>query len=171
MRLSWTIVWLKKILGSCVLFWKILPTVLSLMWLSILPRLYLSNSCPRRMQNLDYLGRFCSYKSLIVRFGVKRILRTQLLATYLGSLQKKRVSSLFLSAHLISSYAIIAYFLVTGEMPLGWRKHDKHWVFYLAKFFYWDDHYLFKYCFDQSFRGRSLTIILGVSFLSSQPNL
>ena len=41
---------------------------------------------------------------------------------------------------------------MTGEIPLDWSKHDKDKFFYLVKFFYWDDPYLFKYCYDQMFR-------------------
>jgi len=45
-------------------------------------------------------------------------------------------------------YADIVNYLVTGEIPLGWNKHDKDKFFYLVKFFYWDDPYLFKYYSD-----------------------
>jgi len=33
-------------------------------------------------------------------------------------------------------YADIVNCLVTGEIPLGWNKHDKHKFFSLARFFY-----------------------------------
>jgi len=49
-------------------------------------------------------------------------------------------------------YADIVNYLVTGETPLGWNKYDKDRFFSLVKFFYWDDPYSFKYCFDQIFR-------------------
>ena len=49
-------------------------------------------------------------------------------------------------------YADIVNYLVTGEIPMGWSKHDKDRFFSLVKFFYWDDPYLFKYCADQIFR-------------------
>ena len=49
-------------------------------------------------------------------------------------------------------YADIVNYLVAGEIPLGWNKHNKHKFFSLARFFYWDDPYLFKYCSDKIFR-------------------
>jgi len=49
-------------------------------------------------------------------------------------------------------YADIINYLVPGEIPLGWGKHGKDIFFYLVKIFYWDDPYLFKYCFDLIFR-------------------
>jgi len=49
-------------------------------------------------------------------------------------------------------YADIVNYLVTGEIPMGWSKHDKNRFFSLVKFFYWDNPYLFKYCPDQIFR-------------------
>jgi len=64
-----------------------------------------------------------------------------------------------------SWYADIVNYLVIGEVPLGWSKHDNNKFFYLVKIFYWDDPYLFKYCSDQIFRSVSLIMRLEVSFL------
>ena len=49
-------------------------------------------------------------------------------------------------------YADIVNYLVTGEIPVGWSKHDKDRFFSMVKFFYWDDPYSFKYYSDQIFR-------------------
>ena len=49
-------------------------------------------------------------------------------------------------------YADIVNYLVIGEIPLDWRKHDKEKFFSLVIFFYWDDPCLFKYYFDKIFR-------------------
>ena len=49
-------------------------------------------------------------------------------------------------------YADIVNYLVIGEIPLGWSKHDKAKFFSLVKFFYWDNPYLFKYCLGQTFK-------------------
>jgi len=44
-------------------------------------------------------------------------------------------------------YADIVNHLVTSEISLCWSKHDMDKFFYLVKFFYLDNPYLFKYCF------------------------
>ncbi|XP_062080514.1 uncharacterized protein LOC133785279 [Humulus lupulus] len=49
-------------------------------------------------------------------------------------------------------YADIVNYLVTGEIPSHWSKHDKSKFYSEVKHFMWDDPYLFKYCPDQIIR-------------------
>ena len=56
-----------------------------------------------------------------------------------------------------------ANYLVTGEVPLGWRKHDKDRFFYHVKIFYWDDPFLFKYYSYKILSDVSLAMRLEVS--------
>lgn len=49
-------------------------------------------------------------------------------------------------------FADIVNYLVTGEIPLHWSKHDKSKFLTKVKYFFWDDPYLFKYCLDQIIR-------------------
>ncbi|XP_058216628.1 uncharacterized protein LOC131327478 [Rhododendron vialii] len=49
-------------------------------------------------------------------------------------------------------FADIVNYLVTGEIPLHWPKHDKSKFLSKVKYFFWDDPYLFKYCPDQIIR-------------------
>ncbi|KAG5553970.1 hypothetical protein RHGRI_011741 [Rhododendron griersonianum] len=49
-------------------------------------------------------------------------------------------------------FADIVNYLVTGEIPSHWPKHDKFKFLSKVKYFFWDDPYLFKYCPDQIIR-------------------
>jgi len=49
-------------------------------------------------------------------------------------------------------FADIMNYLVTGQMPSHWTKHDKSKFLAEVKHFFWDDPYLFKYCPDQIIR-------------------
>ena len=49
-------------------------------------------------------------------------------------------------------YADTVNYLVTGQLPEGWNKHDRDRFLHLVKFYIWDDPYLFKHCFDQIVR-------------------
>ena len=49
-------------------------------------------------------------------------------------------------------YANIVNYLATSEMPCDWSSQDKNKLLKKVKNFYWDDLYLFKYCFDQNFQ-------------------
>ncbi|XP_024948020.2 uncharacterized protein LOC102626240 isoform X2 [Citrus sinensis] len=40
----------------------------------------------------------------------------------------------------------------SGEMPCDWSSKDKKKFLTEVKNFYWDDIYLFKYCFDKNFQ-------------------
>lgn len=52
-------------------------------------------------------------------------------------------------------YADIVNSLVTNQMPQTWSKHDRLKFLSEARYFYWDDPYLFKYCLDQLIRDAS----------------
>jgi hypothetical protein len=43
-------------------------------------------------------------------------------------------------------------FLATGDLPAHWSTEEKGKFLNEVKNFYWDDHYLFKYCPNQIFR-------------------
>jgi hypothetical protein len=43
-------------------------------------------------------------------------------------------------------------YLVTGQMPSHWTKHNRSKFLAEVKHFFWDDPYLFKYCPDQIIR-------------------
>ena len=45
-------------------------------------------------------------------------------------------------------YANIVNYLATGEMSCDWSSQDKKKFLTEVKSFYWDEPYLFKYCFD-----------------------
>jgi len=49
-------------------------------------------------------------------------------------------------------FADIVNYLVTGQMPSHWTKHDRSKFLAEVKHFFWDDPYLFKYCPDQIIR-------------------
>ncbi|XP_062151870.1 uncharacterized protein LOC133860246 [Alnus glutinosa] len=49
-------------------------------------------------------------------------------------------------------FADIVNYLVTGHMPLHWGRQDKSRFMAIAKYFFWDNPYLFKYCPDQIIR-------------------
>ena len=49
-------------------------------------------------------------------------------------------------------FADIVNYLVSSRIPEDWTKNDRDKFFHLAKFFVWDDPYLFKYYSDQVFR-------------------
>ena len=46
-------------------------------------------------------------------------------------------------------YAHIANFLVTEEIPIDWKAHDKEFFFAKIHSYYWEEPFLFKYCADQ----------------------
>ena len=43
-------------------------------------------------------------------------------------------------------FAHIANFLVTGELPIGWKAQDKKFFHAKVHSYYWEEPYLFKYC-------------------------
>ena len=49
-------------------------------------------------------------------------------------------------------YAYLVNYLATDQMPSHWTKQDKFQFLAKAKYFFWDDPYLFKYCPDQIIR-------------------
>ncbi|KAL6313481.1 hypothetical protein AAG906_005427 [Vitis piasezkii] len=49
-------------------------------------------------------------------------------------------------------YAYIANYLVTGEVPSEWKAQDKKHFFAKIHAYYWEEHFLFKYCADQIIR-------------------
>jgi hypothetical protein len=49
-------------------------------------------------------------------------------------------------------FADIMNYLVTGQMPSHWPRHDLSKFLAEVKHFFWDDPYLFKYCPDQIIR-------------------
>ncbi|XP_059441924.1 uncharacterized protein LOC132174256 [Corylus avellana] len=49
-------------------------------------------------------------------------------------------------------FADIVNYLVTAQMPSHWTRQDKSKFLAGAKYFFWDDPYLFKYCPDQIIR-------------------
>jgi hypothetical protein len=49
-------------------------------------------------------------------------------------------------------FADIVNYLVTGQMPSHWTRHDRSKFLAEVKHFFWDDPYLFKYCPDQIIR-------------------
>jgi hypothetical protein len=49
-------------------------------------------------------------------------------------------------------FANIANYLVTAQIPSHWTKQDRSKFLAGAKYFFWDDPYLFKYCPDQIIR-------------------
>jgi len=49
-------------------------------------------------------------------------------------------------------FADIVNYLVIGQMPSHWTKHDRSKFLAEVKHFFWDDPYLFKYCPDQIIR-------------------
>ena len=49
-------------------------------------------------------------------------------------------------------YADIVNYLVTGKIPSQWSSPDKKRFLAIARHFYFDDPYLFKYCADQVIR-------------------
>ena len=57
-----------------------------------------------------------------------------------------------MSAHVEPWFADIVNFKVTGNTPKDWTSQDRKRFFSLAKNFFWDDPYLFKYCPDQIIR-------------------
>ena len=46
-------------------------------------------------------------------------------------------------------YADIVNYLVTEQMPSSWTKQEKCRFLSMAKWYFWDEPYLFKYCPDQ----------------------
>lgn len=51
-------------------------------------------------------------------------------------------------------FADIVNYLVTNEITPHWSKKDRSKFLSQAKYFYWDDPYLFKYCRDQIIKRR-----------------
>ena len=49
-------------------------------------------------------------------------------------------------------FAHIANFLVTWELPIEWKAHDKKFFHAKVHSYYWEEPYLFKYCVDQIIR-------------------
>ena len=49
-------------------------------------------------------------------------------------------------------YAHIANYLVTREVPSGWKAQDKKRFFAKIHAYYWKEPFLFKYCADQIIR-------------------
>jgi hypothetical protein len=49
-------------------------------------------------------------------------------------------------------FADIVNYLVTAQIPSHWTKQDRSKFLAGAKYFFWDDPYLFKYCPDQIIR-------------------
>jgi hypothetical protein len=49
-------------------------------------------------------------------------------------------------------FADIVNYLVTAQIPSHWTKQDRSKFLARAKYFFWDDPYLFKYCLDQIIR-------------------
>ncbi|KAL6332918.1 hypothetical protein AAG906_019923 [Vitis piasezkii] len=49
-------------------------------------------------------------------------------------------------------YAHIANYLVTGEVPSGWKTQDRKHFFAKIHAYYWEESFLFKYCADQIIR-------------------
>nr|CAN59855.1 hypothetical protein VITISV_007249 [Vitis vinifera] len=49
-------------------------------------------------------------------------------------------------------YAHIANYLVTGEVPSEWKAQDRKHFFAKIHAYYWEEHFLFKYCVDQIIR-------------------
>jgi hypothetical protein len=52
---------------------------------------------------------------------------------------------------IMSWFANIVNFLISGYLPAHWSTQDKRKFLNEVKNFYWDDPYLFKYCPDQIF--------------------
>ena len=46
-------------------------------------------------------------------------------------------------------YSHIANYLVTREVPSGWKAQDKKRFFAKIHVYYWEESFLFKYCADQ----------------------
>ncbi|KAK9222119.1 hypothetical protein WN944_010551 [Citrus x changshan-huyou] len=57
-----------------------------------------------------------------------------------------------MSVEVLTWYADIVNYLVTGQLLEHWTKQDKANFFAEIKNFFWDDPYLFKYCADQIVR-------------------
>jgi hypothetical protein len=55
-------------------------------------------------------------------------------------------------------FADIVNYLVTGQMPSHWTKHDRSKFLAELKHYFWDDPYLFKYCPDQIIRDVFLRV-------------
>ena len=49
-------------------------------------------------------------------------------------------------------YANVVNYLVMGTFPQGWTSHDKDRMVVMARSFFYDDLYVFKYCADQIIR-------------------
>ena len=49
-------------------------------------------------------------------------------------------------------YAHIANYLATGELPTDWKAQDKKFFFAKIHSYYWEEHFLYKYCTDHIIR-------------------
>ena len=50
-------------------------------------------------------------------------------------------------------YAHIANYLVTSEVPSEWKTQDREHFFAKIHAYYWEEHFLFKYCANQIIRN------------------
>ncbi|RVW86240.1 Retrovirus-related Pol polyprotein from transposon 297 [Vitis vinifera] len=64
-------------------------------------------------------------------------------------------------------YALIANYLVTGEVPSEWKAQDRKHFFAKIHAYYWEEPFLFKYCADQIIRnheGVAIRVYLAIAF-------
>ena len=116
--------------------------------------LHLSTYSPRRMPSHDSSIGFCSFKSLILKSGIRKG-ADNCVANHLSWIQIQgldlpindylRDDTLLKVTTTSPWYANLVNFMVTRYIPPG---EDKKKLIHLSRFHLWDDPYLFKVCAD-----------------------
>lgn len=100
-----------------------------------------------------WLGGYSYYRSFDLEIRHKKVTKN-VVADHLSRLPVEPQDDVLMSESFpdeqlltsarLSSFADIVNYLLMGEMPEHWSKHDRFKFLSQVKYFFWDDPYMFK---------------------------